>query len=683
MAINELNPESPDNGLITVTAKGIKNLTGLMTSILDESNRRNNLRERMSEIDRAYNRYKSLEQEANPAKARESYGTKICGQVASTVVNPIVVSQVQSMVAWWAETYLSGYPIFPVVSVPDHKDLAEALEGIIQDHLELSGSVPELLKMFYDGAKYNLMFPIVSWEPIAEYSPTKELTDMTLDASTNVFDTRTEINFIKRVDPYNAHWDGRCPRITDVDTKGRHIGYTEVMPHVAVLQLLEELSASNKLLGSYDNVVEKLNSLPTRESTDYHVPNMHTDMHGGDERGGTNWASIFEEHYTSSGMAHGKDYYESLELYDRYYNVHRMFVRIVPKHFGLIVDNANRLGIWEVVMINRSLIVSARPITGQYGRFPMFAAHAIEDGQNLNTHSYAEQAIPLQDVTTRMFNVRLAAMNRGVQDRAIYDPKYLRPEDVNNPFPSSKIPLRPTASLEVSIASVYHQIPFDARPTEGIISDAMMLTDWQKELSGMNNATKGQFTKGNRTLGEFGTIMDMAMNRLMLPNIVIHHRLMSKIKDAIKLNILQNGANTTIISPRTRSPIEVDIQKMQKEQLRFDIGDGYLPKGKMSNPELLQGIMQMIAQTEGLSQQLAPQLPAMLAHIAQLGGIRGFDRYAQAAVPQAEINAEAMITTMQAMQAKIEELTQQQAATQDQVSQVEANQLNASTEDRV
>ena len=83
-----------------------------------------------------------------------------CQVVNKATVNPIVISQVQSMTAYLTEVFASGYPILPVVSTPDKKEQAEALEGIIQDHMTMTSSIPELILCLQDAAKYNL----VGWE---------------------------------------------------------------------------------------------------------------------------------------------------------------------------------------------------------------------------------------------------------------------------------------------------------------------------------------------------------------------------------------------------------------------------------------------------------------------------------------------------------------------------------------
>lgn len=624
-------------------------LLKLASAILDDSQRLNGHISRMDELDKAYARYLDPSERGD----RDKTGSKVCGQVINSVVNPIVISQVNSLVAFWAETFLTGYPIFGVVSPPDQKEDAMALEGIIQDHMNLSQSVPELMKLFYDGAKYNIMAWKVDWAPIPVYDPVKEMTDLSEDAATRVEVDNKHINFIRRLDLRNVHWDKTVPP-TEADTRGRYIGYTELVNGTELLERLQYLEDEGILAGQPAALAAKLKTSP-RDSKDYAEP---TDWSGAfstkHDPSFTDWGAIF------SGGDGSQKPSAALEASNKLYNLHTFYVRIRPMDYGIkSAGKNNRFQIWKMQVVNRDIIISLQPYIGAYGRFPIGMAHAIEDGHDLQTQSYGEMAIPLQDATTRIMAMRLDAAKRSVQDRGLYNPRMIKAEHINSPIPAAKIPVIPSALAEAGIEQAYRPIPYDARGTESLIQDAVQLENWQKELSGINSATKGQFTKGNRTLGEFDTIMGNAESRLRLPNIVIEHRMMSKIKEAIKLNLLMYGEDTVIISPRTGVPVELSIQNLQQHRMEFEIADGYMPKGKLVNTEFLVEIMHMISQSPILQQELGYQLPSILAHTAQLAGVRGFDRYAMAAEKDAAHNLRGVMAVQQALTQAVQEMQQQ------------------------
>ncbi len=195
-----------------------------------------------------------------------------------------------------------------------------------------------------------------------------------------------------------------------------------------------------------------------------------------------------------------------------------------------------------------------------------------------------------------------------------------------------------------------------------------MINEWQKELSGQNSATRGQLTKGNRTLGEFSSIMGSAENRMRLPALVLEYRLFVKIKEQLKLNLLQFGESTEVISPRNGKPLEVNIDELKKLRLQFEIGDGYTPKSKMANTDVITGGMQLVMNSPILAQSFGPQLPGMFAHMMQLGGVRGFEQYADAALAQYQN----IMNFQQQLQALMQQLQQGGQMTPEQAAQVEA-----------
>lgn len=625
-------------------------LVQLATSILDEAQRFGNQSSRMDQIDKAYARYVGQ----NEPVDREKYSTEVCGQVINTVVNPIVISQVNSIVAFWAETFLTGYPIFGVVSPPDQKEDAMALEGIIQDHMTLSQSVPELLKLFFDGAKYNVMAWRVGWDQIDVYDPVKELTDLTAAASTKVEVDHKHINFIRRLDFRNVLWDRTVP-LTEADSRGRFIGYTELLNGTELLMKLQYLQDEGTLIGQSSAVAANIRK-STRNAADFREPTDWTDAYGDSlatHSGETDWGQIFSGVEGQKPSAH-------LEASNKLFNLTTLYVRIRPMDYGISSAGKNdRFQIWKMLIVNRDTIVYLQPFVGAYNRFPIGLAHAIEDGMDLQTQSYGEMAVPLQDATTRIMAMRLDSAKRSIQDRGLYNPNLIKKEHINSPFPAAKIPVIPSGLLDSTLAEAYRPIPYDARGTEGLMQDAITLENWQKELSGTNSASKGQFMKGNRTLGEFDTIMGNSESRLRLPNIVIEHRMMAKIKEALKLNLLMYGEDTIVISPRTGLPVELSIQSLQQHRMEFEIADGYLPKGKLVNTELLLNLMTMITQSPQLQNELGYQLPSMLSHVAQLAGVRGFDRYAAAAEKDAVHNVTGLMATQQAIMAAVQELQQQ------------------------
>ena len=619
-------------------------------SILDISQQNTGFQTRLDEIDVQYARYQAAVREGNQAGI-DTYGQKNCG-ADKDIINPVVISQVDSMVAYWAEVFLSGYPIFPVVSTPENKSQAEALEGIIQDHITMTESVPELQLVLRDAGKYNFYAVEPDWAPLQTYKPFRDLADMG-GTPTAPEEAMSYVNYINRLNPRNVHWDRRIP-LTKVDSEGDFVGYTKIYTRMGLKNLLNRLS-QEKTLVSPKAVNLALSS--AYQETDFREDPIITDWANGE---GANQRAVNYDVYGGYIPALPEGMRKVPENAHNTYAVHTFYLRLIPSDFAMMgIPNKNSVQVWKVRMVNRSVVISLEPYTGAMGRLGIFLGVAIEDGLDTQTQSYAELASGIQDATSRLFNIRFKSAKRAIADRALYNPDLIRASDANSPFPSAKIPVKAGKLSEQPLSSAYMQIPFDMRGTEGALQDALLINEWQKELTGQNSATRGQFTKGNRTLGEFDTIMGNSEARLRLPNIVIEHRMMAKIKEALKLNLLMYGEDTIVISPRTGMPVALSIQSLQQHRMEFEIADGYMPKGKLVNTELLMQLMQMITQSPQLQGEIGYQLPSMLSHVAQLAGVRGFDRYAAAAEKDAAHNITGMMATQQAIMAAVQQLQQQ------------------------
>lgn len=105
-----------------------------------------------------------------------------------------------------------------------------------------------------------------------------------------------------------------------------------------------------------------------------------------------------------------------------------------------------------------------------------------------------------------------------------------------------------------------------------------------------------------------------------------------------------------MISPRSNKPIELSIEELIQTNLQFEVADGYTPRSKMAGTDMIMGIMNMIGTSPVLQQVYGPQLPAMVAHLAQLGGVRGFDQYAETAVDEYQKQMTLQQNLMQMMQ---------------------------------
>lgn len=521
---------------------------------------------------------------------------------------PVVVSQVDSMVAYLADVYLSGYPMFPVVSNPGNKKEAEQLEVMLDDHASLGGYARQLLLFFKDGVKYNLSALEADWTAIEQYTMADNFLNPT--EANKVSRDNKSYTKLKRLDPYNTFWDKTIPP-GDVSQDGDYAGYVEIRSRTKLKRFLNRLSNDNEAF----NVKEALNSSVANVTYRQH-PQVSAYVTSRTPTTGMDWT----RYITGQGDRDkiGDDNFEVIILY----------ARIIPSDFKMSVPLPNTPQIWKLCFVNESILVQAKRIISAYDYLPILFGQPLEDGLGYQTQSIAESNIPFQEAAKTLFNIRFNAARRAVSDRALYDPDLINATDVNAPVPAAKIPVKSNRlDSGRKMSDAYQPIPFEAKGTETALQDAMTVLNMSKELSGLNSPMQGQFQKGNKSVQEWNDTMGGADARLRMPALVLEYQVFMPLKEILKLNIFQFGNDAQLISQKSGELIEVNVNELRKKVLSFRVADGYTPKSKLAGTEQLTMLMQMVTQSPVLQQYYGGALPQIFAHLAQLSGVRGLEEY--------------------------------------------------------
>lgn len=566
------------------------------------------LHAKMEAIDVAYARY-----QASNCEDGES-GLTSCNVFAEDdVVAPIVVSQVDSMVAYLAEIFLSGYPLFPVVSTPAKRKWAEQLETLLDDHAILGGYARQLLIFLRDGVKYNFCGIETDWTQIEQFSVTS---DFTTDIGRQLKRDAKYYTAVKRLDPYNTIYD---PTVLpgDVAREGDYAGYIEVKSHTKLKRLLNKLAKDQEAYNATEALQSSRGMLPAGTSLNYHIhPTVSDYITPRRPEDRVDWEKYITGKATSARMT-AADNYEHVVIYGR----------IIPSELGIQGPQPNTPQIWKFQTIN-NILISAKRIVSAFDYLPILLGQPLEDGLGYQTQSVAESEIPIQEAATTLYNIRFAAARRAVSDRALYDPEMIRPGDINAAIPAPKIPVKCNPLLQKGIESAYRQVPFDMRGTETTIQDASVLVDFSKQLHGLNNAQQGQFQKGNKSVTEFSTIMGGSDSRLRMPALTLEHQIFIPLKSILTLNIFQYGADTIVVSQKTGEVLDIKIDELRKQVLSFRVADGYTPKSKLASTEMITQGLTVIMNSPALQQAYGTSLPSLFAHMMQLGGVRGLEEYA-------------------------------------------------------
>lgn len=597
-----------------------KNVVAYANRVLEKAKQFSSIKDKMDAIDVAYARYSAAQKRAavdgtDPMPA----GANVACDVFATdnVVPPIVVSQVDSYVAYLSEVFLSGSPLFPVVSSPEKRDMAAKLEALIDTHAGIGGYARQLLMFLRDGAKYNFCALEADWDSISQFSVTDDIKHPKGKAPKKSLKNYTKLT---RLNPRNVIWDFSI-NPGDVAEQGDYAGYVTRVTRTKLKRLCNKWQTANKAY----NIDKCLASVATNAAG--YSPNFRDDPQISDyvtnnpsTQGGVDWEAHFEGTSGRKGQpgpAMTGAHYELLYLY----------ARIMPADFGISAPSPNTPQIWKFVIVNGRFLAFADRIISAYDYLPILFGQPLEDGLGYQTQSIAEGAIPFQSAASTLFNIRFAAARRAVSDRALYIPDMIKPSDINSRTPAPKIPVSISALSNKGLEDAYKQIPFDMRGTETALQDASMVVQFSRDLHGVNGPRQGQFQKGNKSVTEWNDTMGGSDGRMRLPALTLEYQVFSPLKSIIALNIFQYGEDGTVTSQVSGRDMEIKIDELRKASLAFKMADGYTPKSKLASTEVILAGMQMIGSSPILQQAYGNRLPGMFAHFMSLSGVKGFEEY--------------------------------------------------------
>lgn len=612
--VSSTAPAKKDRAGLALNAETQKSMVAYAAGVLSAKKKFTEMYGKMEAIDQAYARFVASTQSSSDG-VDTGAGSTCCDALGTdSVVAPIVVSQVDSMVAYLADVFLSGTPLFPVVSSPAKRNFAEQLEILVDDHASLGGYARQLLMFFRDGVKYNISALEADWDMIEQFSV---VSDFSTASGQKVDRSPKYFTKLRRWDMYNTVWDYNVAP-GDVSREGDFAGHVEIISKTKLKRLLNKYSAMGQCYNA--SLALENNGAGTPASMNYVAPPIVSDYISSNRPNTViDWEAFIlgtNKPRPLSSIAGG----QNVELFT-------LYARIVPTEFGITGGQPNTPQIWKMVFVNSNILVHAKRIISAQDILPVLFGQPCEDGLGYQTKSIAEGEIGIQKAVTTLFDIRFAAARRTVSDRALYDPSMIKPSDINAPVPAPKIPVIINPLSQKGIESAYKQIPFDTRGTESTIQDAATLVGFSKDLSGLNGPQQGQFQKGNKSVQEWNDTMGGSDNRLRLPALTLEIQVFVPLKEIIKLNIFQYGENTVVVSQKSGDVVSIDIDELRRQVLSFKVADGYTPKSKLASTEMLTNGLTMLSQSQILQQAYGPMLPAMFAHMMQLGGVKGLEEY--------------------------------------------------------
>lgn len=568
-----------------------------------------NIREQMRAIDLKYIREIDYTQENLRARMANKYGDSSKFQ---NITIPVVMPQVENAVTYQTSVFLTGVPLFSVVTDSANIDAANQMTALIEDQQTKGKWTQQLILAFRDAFKYNLACVEVDWcrKVTAALDNTVPITSTPngVAAQKNVI---WEGNNIRRMDMYNTFFDSRVAP-SEMHEKGEFSGYTELMSRVRLKQFIAELPTK---------MVE--NIIPAFESgfgggsggmgfgaggiESFYIPEVNPfSVFNKDPRATTNWLAW-------AGMSPDSGVNGKTIDYKNLYEVTTLYGRIIPSDFNLSVPAKNTPQVWKFILVNHQVIIYAERMTNAHGWIPMLFAQPMEDGLTYQTKSLAQNVEPIQDVSSAMMNSVIASARRRIGDRVLYNPSLINRADINSDNPSAKIPVRPNAYGRPLNEAVYH-FPYDSSVDQYAMSQISQLGSLANQISGQNPARQGQFVKGNKTLAEYSDVMSHSNGRDQLVSILLEAQWFTPMKEIIKINNLQYQGGTSLYSPSQKAVVNVDPVALRNATMSFKISDGLVPADKIMNSDQWQVAMQVIGSSPqiGAGYNIAPMFSYLM-----------------------------------------------------------------------
>jgi len=552
-----------------------------------QTDRQFNMRQQFQNIDLSYLREKDLTSANLRARLANQLGN---ADKFQNITVPVIKPQVDSAVDYQAAVFLTDYPILGVVSDPQWIDQAMQFQAIIEENSIRTGWTREFLLFFNRMFRYNIAALECTWDRVVTAAIE---TDVSYKGGQEGKPKKViwQGNKIKAWDMYNTYFDTRCLPY-DIPSKAEFVGHTELFSKTALKTFINELDT--KLLSNIIPALESpclLGPGGSGYAGGYYIPELNPSaLVDTNDQMGFDWMAYVGLNNNQRG---GSINYRGI------YEVSTEYVRIMPAEFSIRAPAENTPQVWKLIWVNHTVLIYAERQTNAHEKIPVLFAQPSEDGLGYQSKSLAKDAEPFQDVATALMNSIIASRRRAISDRVLYDPSRITEAHINNPSPSAKIPVRPTAFGSEISKSVY-AFPFRDDQAGTAMQEIQAVVQFGNVLNGQNAARQGQFVKGNKTDGQWESTMTNATSKDQRTALLLEAQVFTPLKEIIKLNILQFQQPGTVYSPSQQTEVTVDPLKLRQAVLQFKVTDGLTPKDKVISGEALKVAMQVIGSSPQL-----------------------------------------------------------------------------------
>lgn len=585
------NSLGTDKNSYLVSAQVQQSLLERVKTIVDNRSDIATRRERFEKVDRAMQLEDDFRKDRNPD--HDFYEDHR---------PPTMLSHVDTAFSFYVNLFAAGDPVFKVVGNAENRDAVMQMQAKVNADIDQYAYITTLCKCIRDGVKYDEMHAVLEWDavriptfdPVSDSSGRAQLSDTTIEG-----------NKLKYVSPYNCIYDESVSHL-ERHVRGSYTGYLDLLHMTELHSMLSGWIAVGKSVMNVNTVFSE-----TSESADnsrYYKPSIDEEHNTPDDNGmRALWG--FDSRLVSPNPKYSE--------YKEQYEVCTMYMRIIPSMFNIPCTDANSVQIFKIVIVNMQTVVLLERVTNVMQFFPLFSAQMNDENFITLSKSMAELLMPIQNLATEAADCALAMLYKAAGDKGIYDSRVISKTDIESRKPNAKIPAKPSA-IGKDLRGAYVALPFDAGASTLIQNLQALLRQDAADITGQNNAARGQFQKGNRTLHEYQDVMSNADSLKYTKALLIENSFFTPIKNMIRNNIMQYMAsgNVTVNGVTT----QVNPADLRQAAVGFRVADGLKNVERIANTGALgQAIQLLIQNAQAAVQQGYDPFKAIIRYIELLG----------------------------------------------------------------
>lgn len=568
----------------------------LLVSYLDICYNRFNIdtvRTRYERVDRAI----QLEEESRREKVPDYY---------DDIIMPVVKPPVRKIANFLIDIFVSNPTLFEMVSGnPENAEIVKQFNAIIEENSKTSKWSREMVLFLKDLPKYNVAGMLTEWveSSVTVVANSSDPASVAADVSV----ASRAGNVLTHLDMYNTFYD-TVVDISEVGDKGDFIGTIEKMTSNRLHKYLEDLKLTLGIttLLNEDKIFNS-NGISNR----WYRPQINTKASGKEEL--TAMQQLFQGIHgttdTTKGKKGGMAHLDPAGMHEMV----MLFVRIVPSMFGLKAAQPDKIQMFKLHVLNWNTLVAVESITNAHNTFPATLCQIDEEGIDDQVKSAAELLVPLQNLTTKLYDARMQGLKRNISDRALYSTSRIDKKHFKSDNPSAKIPVKPNI-LSPSLDDAYRQIPFQDNLGVTMMQELNYLDRVAQKTSGLNDPQQGMFQKGNKTLGEFNEVMANADDDLRTWAKLVEVSGIGPIKYQCKLNILQYQAATSITAGGGEAT-QIDPTQLRSIAAEFKMADGLISKENLMDLPTARSFFELLLQSPQLQAFYGQKLPQLVEYV--------------------------------------------------------------------